>query len=257
MIKLRTIWALKPIKQRIFSMRSCRLIFVAILGLASGSVVAQTNGPDRLLGGRPGAVGANMDVEVDALVKRSGLVSGLTLRALGRINDTFRSDAAAAVIKAESDAISRLTDPREQQSRTAKLFESESAVAAQLVKSTDLSARMASLDPKKKRHLVEGLFDFSIGILQAGPLLTDMQVTMRGASANPMQLPKVVPLLNALQPLQKVVTNGNGIIANLTKIAKGANIEVPQATATSEELGCDVELEIPEPLAPMKALDSV
>jgi hypothetical protein len=230
-----------------------RLMFVAILGLISGSVVAQINGPDRMLGERSGTGGTNVDLEIDALVKRSGLVSALTLRALGRINDTFRSDASAVAIKAERDAISRLTDPREQQTRAARLFESESAFAAQLAKSTDLSARRAALDPKKKRHLIDGLFDFSIGILQAGPLLTDMQGTMRSASANPMQLTKVMPLLNALQPLQKVVANGNSIIAILTKIAKGADIEVPQATANSKESGGDIEP--PEPLAPTKNLD--
>jgi hypothetical protein len=234
-------------------MRPYPLIFVAILGLGSGSVVAQINGPDRTPGERSGTDGTNVDAEVGALVKRSGLVSVLTLRALGRINDTFRSDASAVAIKAERDAISRLTDPREQQTRAAKLFESENAFAAQMAKSTDLSARVASLDPKKKRLLVDGLFDLSIGILQAGPLLTDMQGTMRSASANPMQLPKVMPLLNALQPLQKMVANGNSIIAILTKIAKGAGIEVPQATADSKESGGDIEP--PEPIAPTKILD--
>jgi len=217
-----------------------RLIFIAIIGFASGSGFAQIDGPDRGVGGGagtklPAASDANFDLQVDNLVKRSAALSALVLRALARINDTFRSDAAAAAVKAEREAIGALTNTNEQRAGIANLLESESATATQLAKSNDLSARVASLDPTKKRQLADGLFNLCVGVLQAVPLLRDVQGTMRGVSSNPMQLPKVMPLLNALRPLQKVVADSNGLIIIFTKTAKGADIEVRQASENSEE----------------------
>jgi hypothetical protein len=214
-----------------------RSILVAIPGLfATGSALAQFGGLGGMIGGaKPGAGGADVGVQVDDFVKRSALVSALASRALGRVNDAFRSDADAAAAKAEREAISKLTDPKEQQARTAKLVESESAAAAQLAKSTDLDAKMAALDATKKRQVADGLFNFGVGVLQAVPLLKNAQGIVQSVSANPMQLPKVVPVKDAMPLLQKVIADGSGTIATLAKVAKGANIEVRQATESSKE----------------------
>ena len=214
-----------------------RSILIAIPSLfATGSVFAQLGGLGGMLGGaKPGAGGSDVGAQVEGFIKRSALVSALASRALGRVNDAFRSDADAAAAKAEREAISKLTDPKEQQARTAKLVESESAAAAQLAKSTDLEAKMASLDEKKKRQVADGLFNFGIGVLQAPPLVKNAQEIVQSVSTNPMQLPKVIPVKDAIPLLQKVLADGAGTIATLIKVAKGANIEVKQATESSKE----------------------
>jgi hypothetical protein len=214
-----------------------RSILIAIPSLfATGSVFAQLGGLGGMLGGaKPGAGGSDVGAQVEGFIKRSALVSALASRALGRVNDAFRSDADAAAAKAEREEISKLTDPKEQQARTAKLVESESAAAAQLAKSTDLEAKMASLDEKKKRQVADGLFNFGIGVLQATPLVKNAQEIVQSVSTNPMQLPKVIPVKDAIPLLQKVLADGTGTIATLIKVAKGANIEVKQVTESSKE----------------------
>ena len=94
-----------------------RSILIAIPSLfATGSVFAQLGGLGGMLGGaKPGAGGSDVGAQVEGFIKRSALVSALASRALGRVNDAFRSDADAAAAKAEREAISKLTDPKEQQ----------------------------------------------------------------------------------------------------------------------------------------------
>jgi hypothetical protein len=219
-----------------------RSIIIAIPGLfAAGSAFAQFGGLGGLLGGAmAGGGGGDVGQQVEEFVKRSALVSALAARALSRVNDAFRSDADAAAAKAEREAISKLTDPKEQQARTAKLVESESAAAAQLAKSSDLESKMASLDATKKRQVADGLFNFGIGVLQAMPLLKNGQGIVQGVASNPMQVMKVVPVKDAIPLLQKVISDGSGTIATLIKVAKGANIEVKTATENSTEANEDI-----------------
>ena len=94
---------------------------------------------------------------------------------------------------------------------------------------------MASLDEKKKRQVADGLFNFGIGVLQATPLVKNAQEIVQSVSTNPMQLPKVIPVKDAIPLLQKVLADGTGTIATLIKVAKGANIEVKQVTESSKE----------------------
>jgi len=209
-------------------------MIIAIPGfLAAGSAFAQFGGLGGLGGSKPAAGGGDVSQQVEDFVKRSAIISALVSRALGRINDAFRSDTDAAAARAERESISKITDPKEKQARTAKLVESESAAAAQLAKSADLEAKMAGLDAKKKQQVAEGLFNFGIGALQAIPLFDNGKAIIQSVVSNPMQALKVEPVKEAVPLLEKVISDSKGTIVTLIKVAKGANIDVKQATATS------------------------
>jgi hypothetical protein len=53
-------------------------------------------------------------------------------------------------------------------------------------------------------------------------------------AASPIDLPKVVPVKDALPLLGKVASDAGGFMTGLLKVAKGANISVPAVKADSK-----------------------
>ncbi|MDB5748492.1 MAG: hypothetical protein JWP72_3340 [Massilia sp.] len=49
-----------------------------------------------------------------------------------------------------------------------------------------------------------------------------------------MSLPKLMPVKNSLPLLGKVATDAGGFMLGVAKVAKGANINVPEVTASSK-----------------------
>lgn len=208
-------------------------VIVAACLMAAGGAQAQLGGLGGLMGGAKSG-GGDIGAEVGTFMTQSANLSALASQSLVAINSAFLSQEESAVIKAELDAINKLTDPGEKQARFTKLYESQSAATKRLVDSGDMKGRMASLDSDGRKQIGNALLNFGIGGLQAVELSKTGQSLVSKAGANPMALPKVMPVKDALPLLGKVVTDSGGVMVGVAKLAQGAKIDVPKVTASSK-----------------------
>jgi hypothetical protein len=210
------------------------LIAACLMG--AGAAQAQLGGLGSLggmLGGKKSA-GGDIGAEVGSFVTQSQALGLLASSSVTAINAAFASDEQRASKAAELAAINKLTNPDEQKARTAKLYESEAAEAKRLLESGEMKDRMATLDSAKKKQIGDALMNFGIGGLQAVVLTKTGQSLIQKASADPMSLPKLLPVKDTLPLLGKVAADAGGFMVGVMKVAKGANIEVREVSASSK-----------------------
>jgi hypothetical protein len=209
-------------------------VVVAACLMGAGAAQAQLGGLGGLLGGAKSSSGGDIGASVGTFVNQSAVLGALTSQSLVAINSAFMSKEDSAVIKAELNAINKLTDPGEKNVRTKQLYESQSAETKRLLDSGDMKGRMATLDADGRKQIGNALLNFGIGGLQALELTKTGQALVGQAGANPMNLTKIMPVKDTLPLLGKVVSDSGGIIAGVVKLAQGAKIDVPKVTASSK-----------------------
>lgn len=218
-----------------------------ILGvMAAGAVIAsparaQFGGLSNMVGGgKPAAGGADVGKQVTDFLARSSVLSALSANALAKVNAAFASDEELARKRKEQEDLAKISDAKEKQARAAQIYESESAAAKKLAESADLGERMKKLDDEKKKRVGEGLFNFGIAALQAPDLIKSGQSIMQGVTTNPLEAAKVVPVKDAIPLLTKVGSDAGSTVATFAKLAQGADISVPQVTASSKPVSEDL-----------------
>jgi hypothetical protein len=209
-------------------------VMVAACLMGAGAAHAQLGGLGGLLGAAKGNSGGDIGADVNTFVTQSAALSALTGRSVIAIKSAFDNAEQRALTKAELDAIEKLTDPKERDARRAKLVESSAAEAKRLYDSGEMKNRMASLDSSSRKQVGDALLNYGIGALQAAALTKTGQSLVAKAGANPMSLPQVLPVKDALPLLGKVVSDSGGFIAGVIKLAQGAKIEVPTPKADSK-----------------------
>ncbi|MEW7850236.1 hypothetical protein AB2N08_16200 [Massilia aurea] len=208
-------------------------VVIAACLMGTGAAQAQLGGLGGMLGGAKSG-GGDIGASVGTFVSQSATLGALTSQSLMAINSAFLSKEDSAVVKAELDAINKLTNTGEKNVRTKDLYESQSAVTKRLYDSGEMKTRMASLDADGRKQIGNALLNFGIGGLQAVELSKTGQALVSQAGANPMNLPKIMPVKDSLPLLGKVVSDSGGIIAGVAKLAQGAKIDVPKVTASSK-----------------------
>ena len=209
-------------------------VVVAACLMGASTAQAQLGGLGGLLGGAKSSSSGDIGASVGTFVSQSAVLGALTSQSLVAINSAFMSKEDSAVIKAELNAINKLTDPGEKNVRTKQLYESQSAETKRLLDSGDMKGRMATLDADGRKQIGSALLNFAIGGLQAVELSKTGQALVGQAGANPMNLTKIMPVKDTLPLLGKVVSDSGGIIAGVAKLAQGAKIDVPKVTASSK-----------------------
>jgi len=210
-------------------------VIVAACLLAANSAHAQLGGLGNMLGGsKASSTGGDIGGDVNSFMQKSVSLSELASRALLAINSAFASDTSLAEVRAKYDAANKISDPQERQARMAEAYKSLSAETQRLVESGEMEKRMGTLDADKKKLVGSALLNFGIGALQAVDLAKHGQNLVQRTAANPMQLPKVVPVKDALPMLGKVAGDAGGFMVTVVKLAKGADISVPAVKADSK-----------------------
>jgi hypothetical protein len=219
-----------------------KALVIAACLMAAGAANAQLGGLGSKLGvGKPGAsASGDIAADVNTFVTKSAALSELTGRAVIAINAAFASDQELEAKRAALAQVNSITNPQEKAARFAELYKSEQAQAQTLLDSGDMEKRIGSLSNDKKKLIGQALLNFGIGGLQALELTKNGQSIIQSAGSNPMNLPKVVPVKDALPMLGKVATDSGGFLVGVTKVAKGANISVPVVKADSKPAPIEV-----------------
>lgn len=217
------------------------VLIASLIGLVAAIPAhAQFGGLGGLVGGGKSSGGGDVGAQVAEFMTRSVLLSATAANALANINSAFDSEESLARRKKEQEELKNITDPQEKQARAAQIYESERAAAEKLAKSADLEDRVKKLDADKQKRFGTALFNFGIGMLQVPGLVKSGQGIMQSVSANPMNIPKVLPVKNALPLISKIAEDGGSTFVTFFKVAKGANISVPEAKAESKPVEQDL-----------------
>jgi len=186
-----------------------------------------------MLGGGGGG-GGDVSGEVAAFIAKSQVLSGLASRSVTAINAAFSSEEESAKKRAALEAIDKITDTSEKEAKKAALYESESAETKRKLESGEMEKAIGSLSEDKKKQVAASLGNFSIGALQAIDLFKTGQDLVQKVASNPMNIPKVAPVKDALPLLKKVGSDAGSLFAGVIKLARGAQISVPEVKSDSK-----------------------
>lgn len=212
-----------------------KTVVIAACLFAMNAAHAQFGGLGKMLGGGESSANSGDVAEnVSNFVKKSAVLSALTTRSVAAINAAFSSDEQIAAKRAQLGAIDKVTDPKEKEAKLAALYESESAEAKRRFDSGDMEKMIGGLDDKKKKQVGAALMNFGISALQAVDLTKSGQDMVQKASGNPMNFTKLMPVKDALPLLGKVASDAGGFMIGVAKLARGANISVPEVTVASK-----------------------
>lgn len=217
-----------------------KAVVVAACLMAAGAANAQLGGLGSMLsGGKPSASGGDISADVNTFVSKSAALSELTARSVSAITAAFQSDQEIESQRSKLADINKITDPAEKAAKYAELYKSTQAAGQALLDSGEMEKRIGTLSADKKKQIGNALVNFGIGSLQAVDLTRTGQSLVAKAGANPMDLPKIVPVKNSLPLLGKVASDSGSFIVGVAKLAKGADISVPKVTASSTPVKSD------------------
>lgn len=222
-----------------------KTVIVAACLMAANAAHAQFGGLGNMLSaatgtGSNGSTGGDIAGDVSNFVTKSAVLGAISSRSVTAINAAFSSDEQIAAKRAALLAIEQITDPKEKQAKTAALYESESAEAKRRLDSGEMENSIGGLDAGKKKQIGAALLNFGIGALQAVDLTKSGQNMVQKASGNPMNLTKLLPVKDAMPLLGKVASDAGGFFLGMLKLAKGANISVPEVKADSKVVNIEV-----------------
>ena len=207
-----------------------KVITLSLLALLSNNVYSYDL--PKIGNDKSSASSGNIETDVGEFIKKSSDLADIANKSLVAINSAFSTEEQIAAKKAELAKIDGITDPKEKQAAQAKLNKSESAEAEKNLKSADAAEKIKSLSAEKQKKVGKAIFNFGVAALQAPTLIDKGQKIVSGASiANAL---KIVPVKDAIPLLQRFISDGAGTVAGFAKLAKGANIAVPEVTSSSQ-----------------------
>ena len=180
-------------------------------------------------GGLPGMGAAEAGYDVDGFMRQSADLSELAGRAVTAINAAFATEEQLAAKRAALASLNRVADPKERQARYAALYAAESAETRRLLDSGEMEQHMARLDGEKRRLVGQALLNFAIASLQAVELGKHGQALVQQAGMSPVELVRILPVKDAIPLLGKVAIDASGFIAGVARLARAADIGVPDA----------------------------
>ena len=216
----------------LFAVNSAHAQLSALGGLASSL--------GGMLAGATGIGTAEAGYDVDGFVRKSADLSEVASRAVTAINAAFATDEQLTAKRAALAAIAAVADPKERQARYAALYAAESAETKRLLDSGEMEKRMAQLDSDKKKLIGQALLNFAIGSLQAIELGKHGQALVQQAGISPVELVRILPVKDAIPLLGKVAVDASGFVGGVVKLARAANISVPDARAGTAPVSLNV-----------------
>ena len=186
-----------------------------------------------LLGGSSDKGSGNIETDVKNFLDLSINIERTLYSASLAIIAAFQNEEERAKSQASLEEIKKSTDPKESGAKFQAVAESTSAQMKKLSASSDLAADVKNLSAAKQKQIAVGVGNFLLGALQAKDLLPSGQAVMKGASSNPMNITKVIPVKDALPRLASAIRLAGDTIPQFVKVLQGANISVPTPTSKS------------------------
>ena len=215
-------------------------IAAGFVALASSSLTflpntanAQLGGLGKLAGGG-GAASGNIESDVKTFVDKSYEINQILAASSLAMAAAYASEEQRAKLQVNLDAMNKSTDPKEKNTLAQKNITSSSAELDKIKNSSTLAEDTKKMSAEKKKSLAQGVANFLIGALQAKDLVPTGQAVVQSATTNPMSIPKVLPIKDALPVLASAIENAAKTMPTFVSALKGANIKVDEVTSSSK-----------------------
>lgn len=213
------------------------LMIAAAVSMASATpAMAQLGGLGGMLGGAKGGAASSGNVEADAktFTEKSSVVNKFAAQALVAISAAYSSDEERANAQAKLEKLNATTDPKEQNALVAEINKTEGAKVAQLAESKDLGDKTKNLDKAKQALVGTAVVNYLIAGARAVDLNKSGQGMLQSAASNPMALPKLANVKDALPLLAAAASNAAKVLPKFVDVLRGAKVEVPKVSADSK-----------------------
>ncbi|WP_153116436.1 hypothetical protein [Rhodocyclus tenuis] len=213
------------------------LVVAAIVSITAATpAMAQFGGLGGFGGGAKAgsADSGTLDNDIKNFTEKSSQVNKYAAQALLAITAAYASDEERANAVAKLEKLNATTDPKEQNAIVTEINKSEGAKVAQLAESKDLGDKTKSLDKEKQKQVGAAVTNYLIAGARAVDLSKSGQALLQGASGNPMALPKLASVKDALPLLGDAASNAGKVLPKFVNVLRGAKIELPKVTADSK-----------------------
>ena len=213
-----------------------RNLVVAMSVLASAPAHAQFGGLGGMLGGKSGGGGGgDVDSQVKGFLDKSVSIETTLNKALLAIVAAYAKDEDRAKYQARFQELGKPTDPKEAGAKFQETYQSSEADAKKLASSADLETQTKQLTAEKQQQVAKGVLNFLLGAFQAKDVVPMGQNIMQSVSSNPMAIPKVVPVKDAIPRLTNAMSLAASTLPQFVKVLRGANIQVAEVSASTKE----------------------
>jgi hypothetical protein len=213
-----------------------RKLVVGMGLVATTPVYAQFGGLGGLVGGKSGGGGGgDVDGQVKGFLDKSINIETTLNKALLAIVAAYSKDEDRAKYQARFQELGKQTDPKEAGAKFQETYQSSEADAKKLASTADLELQTKQLTAEKQQQVSKGVVNFLLGALQAKDVIPMGQNIMQSVSANPMALPKVLPIKDAVPRLTNAISLAASTMPQFVKVLRGANIKVADVTASTKE----------------------
>lgn len=202
-----------------------------VLLLSSISVGAYAFELPKIGGGDKTEASGNIEADVTEFLNKSNELSAIANRSLGAINSAFRTDEEVAKSKADLEAAEKITNPGEKAAAMSKVQASEQAAFEKTAQDKATQEKLKNLSDEKKKLVSKAAMNLGLSFLKIPGLVDQGRKIISGASLTTAM--KVLPVKDAIPSLQKYATGTASSLAGFTKLAKGADIKITEASSVS------------------------
>lgn len=210
------------------------MIAAAVSFGAATPAMAQLGGLLGAAKGGPATGSGNVEADVKTFTEKSSVVNKYAAQALVAISAAYSSDEERANAQAKLEKLNATTDPKEQNALVAEINKTEGAKVAQLAESKDLGDKTKNLDKEKQKMVGAAVANYMIAGARAVDLTKSGQGMMQSAASNPLTLPKLANVKDALPLLGDAATNAAKVLPKFVDVLRGAKVEVPKVSADSK-----------------------
>ena len=212
-------------------------IAVCTFAIASGAGTFWPRTASAQLGGLGKLFGNASDYvapDVKTFVEKSNAINDNLATASSLMVIAYASEEKRAQVQSQFDAMKKSTDPKETTALQQKMITSNLAEMNSQTKSADLAETTKALSAEKKQKLAQGVANFLIGALQAAELVPMGEAVISSAAANPIIIPLLLPIKDALPVLASAIQSAAKTMPTLLSALKGANIKVEEVTSSTK-----------------------
>ena len=188
-----------------------------------------------LTGSKPSATaGADVGTQVETFNKTAGLISQAMTFALNQIIVALGTKEQIAIAKANAEGLLKVTDPGERNSQAGKSLVTGVGLLTQTMAESSAKEKMANLSPEMKKQVAASMFAVGVSALQIPGAMDLGKQIMSSASANPMNLSKVLPVKTGLSTFADILPTLPALVKNGSAMMREAKIEAPDPTFSAK-----------------------
>lgn len=181
--------------------------------------------------------GSSSSADPDAFLAKAKRSEALIDKSSDSLFKAVASKEEQAKMEELQKKLNETTDDKEKNALRHQITESEMATIEKQAKDKEVQEKAKSWDEKKKKHVANAFYNFSLGALQAGLLVPEGKNIASSISGDRVRAVRLAVKINSVTEsvvsLGGIIGNTAKVISSMKPLMSAANIQVKSpATAT-------------------------